>query len=73
MLKEYKITVSVGSKNIEINDTVDSNYKEGEAVQLASLFYSSLLGIGFTPVCANGAMVKILESKGYVIGSEDQI
>lgn len=64
-LLDYRVTISVGDRSIEINDKIDTNYKPGEAVQLANLFYRAMLANGFTPFDAAAAMEKISMASGF--------
>lgn len=70
MLRKYKISIAVDDRVIEIQDQVDTNYREGEAAQMATLFYRTMLAMGFPPAVACDAIGKIAVSNGFALGDE---
>ena len=68
MLREYKISIAVDNRVIDIRDQVDTNFREGEATQMATLFYRTMLAMGYPPVTACEALGKIAVSNGFALG-----
>lgn len=64
---EYKVVVTVGDRSTEIRDKVETNYAEGEAYQVAELFYRAMLANGFSPSVSANALVKAAANGGFVM------
>ena len=67
MLRKYKISIAVDNRTIDIQDQVDTNYLEGEAAQMANLFYRCMLANGYSPAVASDAMGKVASANGFIL------
>lgn len=70
-LRVYKVSAEIDGKAVEIKESVDTNYRDGEAKQLANLFYRIMLASGHTPAVVCGAFAGVAQSGGLLQG-EDQ-
>jgi hypothetical protein len=57
-IKEYAVRVSIDDKSVDIKEKVETDWKEGEANQLAAIFYRAMLGCGYEPAMVMDAFVK---------------
>ncbi len=68
MLRKYKLTIAIDNRTIDIQDQVETNYREGEAAQMANLFYRAMLAVGFSPAVACESLGKVAAAGGYIHG-----
>lgn len=68
----YKISVRIDDREVEIKETVETNYKDGEAKQLATLFYRTILACGHSPAVACAALAGIAHAGGGLPGSMEE-
>jgi len=70
----YKVLVDIDGRVVEIKESVDTNYKDGEAKQLANLFYRAMLARGHAPTVACNALAGIAQAGGLpVIENQDDL
>jgi hypothetical protein len=75
-VRNYEIKVIVDKKEVSIKDSVETNFLEGEVLQLTTLFYRTMLACGFPPAKANEAMGKVAISGGFGVfgdGEQDEL
>lgn len=69
-LRVYRVAVEIDGKLVEIKESVDTNYRDGEAKQLANLFYRAMLAGGHTPSVVCGAFAGVAQAGGLLQGEE---
>ncbi len=66
-IKEYTIEVKVDDRAVTIRDKVSTNYLDGEAYQMADLFYRAMLANGYSPAVTTEALAKTARERGHFV------
>lgn len=66
MKRSYSVEVSVDEKRISIRDSIETNFFQGEANQLAELCFRSMLALGYSPSVTGEAFAKVAGIAGVI-------
>ena len=74
MLRRYKISIELDELIIDIQEQVDTttDYREGEAMQMATLFHRTMLAAGYPPSVVCDALGRVAVANGFLDGAERQ-
>lgn len=69
-VRDYKVTVVIGDRIVEIRENVETNYRGGEIKHLANLFYRAMLAGGYSPAATCEALSGVAQAGGHMLNQE---
>jgi hypothetical protein len=69
--RQFKVNINVDDRTIELSESLEVNYKDGEANQLATMYLRGMMALGHDVSTATVAIFKALGMPGNFSSGDD--